>query len=109
MELMGHIPGIAMRNHDQRLGEARSTLCKRGGLNGWTQHWLEVYSQESENLGFFSGVGLSAALLCPVPTGNSRTGLFSSGRFVVTAHSFFRSHPAPTVFPDHTSRPSHLI
>src|SRR6266478_2371508 len=29
MEFMGHIPGIAMRNHDQRLGEARSTLCKR--------------------------------------------------------------------------------
>jgi hypothetical protein len=29
MDLMGHIPGIAMRNNDQRLGEARSTLCKR--------------------------------------------------------------------------------
>ena len=28
-KLMGHIPGIAVRNHDQRLGEARSTLCKR--------------------------------------------------------------------------------
>src|ERR1700733_6624577 len=29
MELMGHVPSIAMRNHDQRLGEGRSTLCKR--------------------------------------------------------------------------------
>ena len=29
MEFMGHVPGIAMSNHDQRLGEVRSTLCKR--------------------------------------------------------------------------------
>jgi hypothetical protein len=29
MELMGHISGIAMRNRDQRLAEAGSTLCKR--------------------------------------------------------------------------------
>src|SRR6266568_7402972 len=51
----------------------------RGGLNGWTQHWLEVYSLESESLRFFSGVDLSAAPLCPDATGYSRTGLFSSG------------------------------
>ena len=30
-------------------------------MSGYPQHWLEVYSQGSENLGFFSGVGLSAA------------------------------------------------
>jgi hypothetical protein len=29
-----------------------------GGLNGSTQHLLEVYSQESESLRFFSGVDL---------------------------------------------------
>jgi len=26
---MGHIPGVAMRNYNQRLGEVRGTLCKR--------------------------------------------------------------------------------
>src|SRR5260370_25365877 len=57
-----------------------------GGLNGSTQHLLEVYSQGSENLRFFSGVDLSAAPLCPDPTECSRTGLFSSGSIVVIAH-----------------------
>ena len=33
-----------------------------GGLNGSTQHFLEVYSQASENLKFVVGVGLSATL-----------------------------------------------
>jgi hypothetical protein len=33
--------------------ETRSTSDKRGGLNGSTQHWLEVYSRESENLKSF--------------------------------------------------------
>src|SRR5260370_12399867 len=61
-----------------------------GGLNGWTQQLLEVYSRESENLRFFSGVDSSAVQLCPVPTGYSRTGLFSSGSIVVIAHSCFR-------------------
>src|SRR5450755_5036638 len=49
-----------------------------GGLNGSTQHFLEVYSQESENLKFVVDVDLSAALLCSDPTGNSRLGLCSS-------------------------------
>src|ERR1700730_5708070 len=56
-----------------------------GGLNGSTQHFLAVYSQGSENLKFVAGVDLSAALLCSDPTGNSRSGLFSSGSIVVTA------------------------
>ena len=56
-----------------------------GGLNGSTQHFLEVYSQESENLKFLVGVDLSAAPLCPDPTGYSRTGRFSSGNIVVRA------------------------
>src|SRR5450755_2327840 len=51
---------------------------KRGGLNGSMQHFLEVYSQESENLKFVVDVDLSAALLCSDPTGNSRLGLCSS-------------------------------
>src|SRR5580700_5413236 len=54
-----------------------------GGLNGSTQHFLEVYSQECENLKFVVGVDLSAALLCSDPTGNSRLGLCSSGSIVV--------------------------
>src|SRR6266849_8871008 len=79
----------------------------RGGLNGSTQHLLGVYLQESENLRFFSGVGLSATLLCPVPTGYSRTGLFSSASIVVIAHSCFRSSRAAKGFADHRSRLSH--
>ena len=35
-----------------------------GGLNGSTQHFPEVYSQESENPKFVVGVDLSAALHC---------------------------------------------
>jgi hypothetical protein len=38
----------------------------RGGLNGSAQHLLGVYSQEFENLRSFSGVDLSAALLCQI-------------------------------------------
>ena len=41
---------------------------KSGGLNGSTQHFLEVYSQESENLKSLAGVDLSAALPCSDPT-----------------------------------------
>src|SRR6266851_6988842 len=67
------------------------TPGKRGGLNGSTQHFPEVYSQESENLKFVVGVDLSAALLCSDPTGNSRTGRFSSGSIVVRARLCFRS------------------
>src|SRR6266446_8016606 len=80
---------------------------KRGGFNGSTQHWLEVYLQESENLRFFSGVDLGAALLCPDPTGHRRTGLFSSGSIVAIAHLCFRSSRAAKGSADHRSRPSH--
>jgi hypothetical protein len=34
-----------------------------GGLNGSMQHWLGVYSPESQNPKSFAGVDLSAALL----------------------------------------------
>src|SRR5258706_8567790 len=81
--------------------------AKRGGLNGWTQHLLAVYSPESENLRSFSGVDLSATLLCPDGTGYSRTGRFSSGSIVVIAHSCFRSSRAAKDFADHRNRLSH--
>jgi len=84
-----------------------SSPDKSGGFNGSTQHLLEVYSQESESLRFFSGVDLSAVPLCPVPTGCNRTGLFSSGSIVVIAHSCFRSSRAAKGFADHRSRLSH--
>src|ERR1700682_2942930 len=85
----------------------RSVSGTRGGLNGSTQPLLEVYSQESESLRFFSGVDLSAALFCPDPTGYTRTGLFSSGSIVVIAHSCFRSSRAAKGFEDHRNRLSH--
>ena len=44
-----------------------------GGLNGSTQHFLEVYSQESENLKFVVGVDLSAALRCSGDSGTDGT------------------------------------
>src|SRR6266851_4787707 len=78
-----------------------------GGVNGWTQQLLEVYSRESESPRFFSGVDLSAVPLCPDPTGYSRTGLFSSGSIVVIAHSCFRSSHAAKDSADHRSRLSH--
>ena len=68
---------------------------EEGGLNGSTQYLFEVYSQESESLRFSSGVDLSAALLCPDPTGYSRTGLFSSGSIAVILQSAIPGQRAP--------------
>src|ERR1700693_1450056 len=78
-----------------------------GDLNGSTQHFLEVYSQESENLKFVVGVDLSAAPLCSDPTGNSRTGRFSSGSIVVRASLCFRSSRVARDSADRRSRLSH--
>jgi hypothetical protein len=80
---------------------------KSGGLNGWTQHFLEVYSQESENLKSLAGVDLSAAPLCSDPTGNSRTGRFSSGSTVIRVRLCFRSSRVARDSADHRSRLSH--
>src|SRR4029077_15464376 len=80
---------------------------KRGGLNGSTQHFLAVYSQESENLKFVVGVDLSAVLLCSDPTGNSRLGLCSSGSIVVRARLCFRSSRVARDFADRRSKLSH--
>src|SRR5580704_15686237 len=78
-----------------------------GGLNGSTQHFLEVYSQESENLKFVVGVDLRAALLCSDLTANSQLGLLSSGSIVVRARWCFRSSRVARDFADHRSRLSH--
>src|ERR1700738_704636 len=78
-----------------------------GGLNGATQHFLEVYSQESENLEFVVGVDLSAVLLCLDRTGSSGLGLSSSGSIVVRARWCFRSSRVPRDSADHRSRLSH--
>src|ERR1700719_5239060 len=83
------------------------TPDKSGGLNGSTQHFLEVYSQESENLKSLVGVDLSAALLCSDPTGNSWSGLFSSGSIVARARLCFRSSRVARDSADHRSRLSH--
>src|SRR5580704_5712076 len=72
-----------------------------GGLNGSTQHFPEVYSQESENLKSVAGVDLSATPLCSDPTGNSRTGRFSSGSIVVKARWCFRSSHVARDSADH--------
>ena len=66
-----------------------------GGLNGSTQHFLAVYSQEPENLKFVVGVDLSAVGLC------------SSGNIVVRACLCFRSSRVARGFVDRRSRPAH--
>src|SRR5215472_7346319 len=89
------------------LGTGAHFSGNAGGLNGSTQHFLEVYSQESENLKFVVGVDLSAARLCSDRTGNSRLGLRSSGSIVVRARLCFRSSRAARGFADRRSRLSH--
>src|SRR5215472_13426765 len=91
----------------QYLPNEATTPGLSGGLNGSTQHFLEVYSQGSENLKFVVGVDLSAARLCSDRTGNSRLGLRSSGSIVVRARLCFRSSRAARGFADRRSRLSH--
>src|SRR5277367_5104851 len=88
-------------------GKMNSSPDKSGGLNGSTQHFLEVYSQESENLKSLAGVDLIAAPLCSDPTGNSRSGLFSSGSIVVRVRLYFRSSHVAKGSVDHRSKLSH--
>src|SRR5689334_1421506 len=98
------------KGHAIRTGiyqETCSTPDLSGGLNGSTQHFPEVYSQESENLKFVVGVDLSAALLCSDPTGNSRLGLCSWGSIVVRARLCFRSSRVARDSADRRSRLSH--
>src|ERR1700736_809491 len=95
-------------NHTSGFPQKIRCPVTTGGLNGSTQHFLAVYSQESENLKFVVGVDLSAALLCSDPTGNSRSGLFSSGSIVVTARWCFRSSRVAKDSADHRSKLSHL-
>src|ERR1700693_204537 len=90
-----------------RLSEKIPMSDNAGGLNGSTQHFVEVYSQESENLKSLVGVDLSVALLCSDPTGHIRTGLFSSGRIVARVRLCFRSSRVARDSADHRSRLSH--
>src|SRR5262249_10482746 len=80
---------------------------KPGGLNGWAQHFLEVYSRESESPRFVVGVDLSAALLCSGPTGSSRLGLNSWESIVVRARWCFRSSRVAKDSADRRSTLSH--
>src|ERR1700691_4915732 len=101
---------MGISSHPPREFSLTSAGTKSPGqvsLNGSTQHFLEVYSQESENLKFLVGVDLSAAPLCPDPTGYSRTGRFSSGNIVVRARWCFRSSHVARDSADHRSRLSH--
>src|SRR5882672_5294108 len=100
------LPGCESRLKS-RLRYVAQAPGKSGGLNGSTQHFLGVYSQESENLKFVVGVDLSAALLCSDPTGNSRLGPCSSGSIVVRARLCFRSSRVAKDSADHRSRLSH--
>src|SRR5450755_4497605 len=80
---------------------------KRGGLNGSTQHFPEVYSQAFESLMFFLDADLRATLLCPDRTESSRSGLFSSGSIVVIVRLCFRLSRVARDSADHRSRLSH--
>jgi len=69
--------------------------------------FLKFTRRSLKHLKSFVGVDLSAALLCPDPTGNSRTGLFSSGSIVVIAPFVFSFEPRCQGLADHRSRLSH--
>src|SRR6266850_2019087 len=79
----------------------------RGGLNGSTQHLLEVYSQESRILGSFSVVHSSAARPGRAALASSQTGRCLGGSIAVTADWCFRSYPVARDFADRRSRPLH--
>ena len=96
-----------LRKYHGQAGSNPICVISGGGFNGSMQHFLEVYSRESENLKFVVGVDLSAALLCSDPTGNSRLGLCSSGSIVVRARLCFRSSRVARDSADHRSTLSH--
>src|SRR5215470_6173117 len=104
---MPNLSKLQMNPNPLRCILSVATFRLGGWFNGSTQHFLEVYSQESENLKFVVGVDLSAALLCSDPTGNSRLGLCSSGSIVVIARLCFRSTRAARDSADHRSTLSH--
>ena len=60
---------------------SRPTPDKRGGLNGSTQHQLEVYLQESQQLESFASVDSNGTLPCLVLIEDSRTDRFSRGKY----------------------------
>jgi len=52
-----------------------------GGLNGSTQHELEVYSQESQQLKSFASVDSNGTLPCLILIEYSRTDRFSRRKY----------------------------
>jgi hypothetical protein len=59
----------------------RSTADKSGGLNGSTQHHLEVCLQESQQLESFASVDSNGTVFCLVLIEYSRTDRCSSGEY----------------------------
>src|SRR5712692_6217616 len=72
-----------------------------------TQRLLEVYSQGSGILRFFSVVHSSAARPGRAALANRQTGRCLGGSIAVTADWCFRSYPVARDFADRRSRPSH--
>src|SRR5262249_35791563 len=96
---------------NQSLLGSRSRHCyaimygKRGGLNGSTQHFLAVYSQESENLKFVVGVDSDVERSGPSPTASNWKDPLSSAGIGAGAHWCFRSIHAARDFADRRSKP----
>jgi hypothetical protein len=70
--------------------------CLISGLNRSAQHFVEVYSEESQSLRSFAGVDLDADLFCPVQIEHTRKGQLSCGDIVAASGSCFRSFLAAT-------------
>ena len=70
-----------VKDFDGWAGKRRQVPGKRGGLNGSTQHQLEVYLQESQQLKSFASVDSNGTLPCLVLIEYSRTDRFSRGKY----------------------------
>ena len=83
---------------------SRSASDYRCGFRRSTQHFLAVYSLESENLKFFAGVDLDASRSCPVGIACSRKGRFSSGNIGAAGGWCFRWFLVARGCADHRSK-----
>src|ERR1700689_4532802 len=82
-----------------------SDLCCQ--LRRSTQHFVEVYSQESEILKSFWDVDSSAVRPGRAALANSQTDQCLAGSIAVTADWCFRSYRAARESADRRSRPAH--
>src|ERR1700675_3637755 len=87
--------------------ESGSTPDKSCRLRRSTQHFVEVYSQESGILKSFWDVDSSAARPGRAVLANSQTGQCLAGSIVATADWCFRSYRAARGSADRRSRPAH--